>query len=137
MRSGAWRKRRGRQAEGAARVSGFATIAALWRELGPLRFFLLTGMVCALVAGFIIAYIALARPIGWPEAYGVTCRGRGCLFDELWHSPRLLHGGSGGELAMFAFLWFMPATAAITLAWAAIRRWARQRRNRIRPMRPD
>jgi hypothetical protein len=89
-------------------VNGFATIAALWRELGPLRFLLFASVVAMIVAGFGWIHHSLTTATGWPEAYGFSCR-RKCLLADMWHSPKLLAGGSGDELALFAVIWLLPS----------------------------
>lgn len=53
---------------------------------------------------------------GWPDAYGTSCRGRGCTIDYMIASPGLLSGG-WRELGLFLFLWSMPSFVAIVLGY--------------------
>lgn len=73
---------------------------------------------------FLLSYSGLALWLhlsvpGWPEAYGVTCRGRGCMIDWLAASPGLLSGG-WRELNLFAVLWLMPVFLASGLVYCFV-----------------
>jgi hypothetical protein len=117
-------------------VKSFTDLATAYRELGPLRFTLLVGVTVTVILALAAAFTLLAERIDWPEAYGFQCR-RKCLFENMWHSPKLLAGGSGDELALFALIWFAPfVTAAIAIP-ILTRRWRKRRRERIRPMDAD
>jgi hypothetical protein len=65
----------------------------------------------AAVAWF-IGFFWLMGKLGWPESYGFTCRGKGCLLDDMWHSPALLRHHIPYELGLFMCIW-MPAAAII------------------------
>ncbi|WP_411341853.1 hypothetical protein V6U71_08635 [Sphingopyxis sp. J-6] len=87
--------------------------ARIWSIMvGTIIFILL------LVAG----QIGFANKIGWPEAYGFDCHGRGCLLQDLYHSPSLLSGGSFYELALFAFLWAVPVIIVAAIAYALFKK---------------
>ena len=106
-------------------MSGYALI------LGPMRFRAIFGgtvVFTLLLAG---ADMWLASKIGWPEAYGFDCRGRGCWIDNLSHSPKLLRGGSAYEIGLFALLWLLPAVVVGCAVYAIFKR---RRRNPLQPM---
>lgn len=100
-------------------------------ELDPIRFSAFLAGTVVFVLSLAAADMWLSSKIGWPEAYGFTCHGRGCRIDYLIHSPALLRGGSIYELSLFALLWFMPA---ILVGCAAYAIFKRRRRNPIQPM---
>jgi len=92
-----------------------------FRKLGWRKSILLvSGLLC-----WVGAYAFLAESLDWPDAYGFYCRGRGCFFDDLWHSPALLHDGRAAALALFAWLWSMPAFVLIIWCWALWKKRAR------------
>lgn len=103
------------------------------KALGSVRFWLLVvgtvGVILLLAAGD----IWLSDKIGWPEAYGFDCHGRGCFFENLAHSPRLLRGGNIYELGLFALFWLLPAFLVAVLIYALFKRSSR-RRNRFQPL---
>lgn len=106
--------------------SGIPELKEYYQALGPLRFWSVIG---ALVA-WIGSGIWLQEAIGWPEAYGFQCRGRGCLFADIWHSPALLHHGGLLQWLLFAHFMTLPAIILITLG-IVVRRRLKQRRPRI------
>jgi len=114
-------------------VKAFTDMVAAYRELGPWRFILLVGGTVAVILAFAAIFFMFADRIGWPEAYGFQCR-RKCLLVHIWHSPKLLAGGSGDELALFALIWFFPFVAAAIAIPIVARRWLKRRRGRIRSM---
>jgi hypothetical protein len=117
-------------------VKTFSDLAALYRTLGPLRFTAIFVILTGLIVGYALVFMRLEESIGWPEAYGFSCR-RKCLLVHMWHSPKLLAGGSANELALFAMIWcFVAVPVAIALPVVA-KRWLKKRRGRIRPMRSD
>ena len=69
----------------------------------------------------------LSSKIGWPQAYGFQCYVRGCYFEYLAHSPKLLVGGRAYELGLFALLWSIPACAVVALIYF-FTRYRRRRR---------
>jgi hypothetical protein len=73
----------------------------------------------------------LSSKIGWPQAYGFQCYGRGCWMKDLAHSPALLAGGSAYELALFALLWTIPACGMATLIYVFTRFMHRRRKDLI------
>lgn len=114
-------------------MKSFTDIAELYRQLGGLRFTLFFGAIVALILGLAAVFTIQSDNVGWPENYGFTCR-RKCLFVHMWHSPKLIAGGSGDELLLFFLIWSIPlATAAIAIS-VVIRRWLKRRRDRIRPL---
>ena len=101
--------------------------------MGALRFTVFLGLVTGIVGGLTFIFIGLSNSLGWPEAYGFHCR-RKCVVANLWHSPKLLAGGSMNELALFALLW-SPLIITLALALPTLmKRWIKRRQDRIRPM---
>lgn len=115
--------------------------------LGGLLFVNLFILLPAFVADW------LSTETGWPTAYGSDCTRRGCVLVNLYHSPKLLDGGSAHELGLFALLWSWPVLLLgvviyIAQFWIrmamerrryrnhvlAARAARKRRRNRIRPM---
>lgn len=117
-------------------MNAFAGIAAFYRTAGPRRSILLFGGSIVAVAGHLFIFSRFANRIGWPEAYGFKC-GRKCMVSHMWHSPKLIAGGSADELALFAVIWIVPAALAAYAVIFVGRRWLKQRRNRIRPLGRD
>jgi hypothetical protein len=111
----------------------FRDLAALFRQMGALRFILLFGGLCAIILAYGYVYAWLGDTIGWREDYGFTCR-RKCMVQDMWHSRKLLEGGTGAELSLFALIWFIPATGAVIGLYVTARRAIARRRARIRPM---
>lgn len=112
----------------------FSDVKALYQMMGPVRFFIFAGGLTAIIFAMAGVHWWLSEQVGWPGAYGFECRGKGCLWREMWHSGRLLRRGSFYELLLFAWLWLIPFTVFMTVAIVSIRRWLENRRNRIRPM---
>jgi len=104
--------------------------------VGTLRFALVFAGLCTILFVYGYVYARLGATIGWREDYGFTCRRR-CMVEDLWHSRKLLEGGTGAELAMFALIWFVPVTVTLIGLHAAGRRAIRRQRTRIRPMPRD
>lgn len=109
-------------------------LAALFRALGPLWFILIFGGLLAVIFAYGYAYARLGATIGWREDYGFTCRRR-CLLVDMWHSRKLLEGGTGAELTMFAMIWFLPVVGTVTGLWISAKRSLGRRRERIGSMR--
>jgi hypothetical protein len=103
--------------------------------MGAPRFILLFGGLTVFIVGFGTIGWWIADIIGWPDAYGFHCRGKGCLWIELGHSYKLLRAATLYELLLFAWLWFFPASTVTTIIFILTRRWIRRRRDRIRPRR--
>ncbi|MCJ8156107.1 hypothetical protein [Sphingomonas sp. LaA6.9] len=101
------------------------------KTLGAMRLWALGVGTVLFILLLAAADIWLSNKIGWPEAYGFDCRGRGCYFQDLAHSPKLLHGGSVYELGLFCLLWLLPACVVVGVIFALFRR---RRRNAIEPM---
>lgn len=100
----------------------FSDLRSSHAELGPRRFWLLmfATVTCILVlAG---AKMWLEHKTGWPDAYGFHCRGRGCIIDDLIHSPALLRKGGRYEISLFALLWLVPAIVLGAAIVALIKR---------------
>lgn len=106
----------------------------LFYALGPVRYWMIMVGTVVFAIGFGTLVWWLSEKIGWPDAYGFHCRGKGCLLTQLWHSPALLQNPNGYTLALFAVLWFIPATTGIAVTIILVRRALVRRRNRIRPM---
>jgi len=100
--------------------TGIPELKQSYRQLGAAKFL-------SLMAG-VLAWIALLTwlsvKVDWPDAYGFHCSGRGCLFDDLWHSPALLqHGGIYAD-ALFVCMWAMIVIPAAFVIWSKLRkRW--------------
>lgn len=101
-------------------------LAGAREALGSLRFWLLATGTVLLILLWAAASMWLSNKIGWPEAYGFKCHGRGCILQDLVHSPLLLQGGSRYEFGLFALLWLLPLSLASALIYAFIRRRDRQ-----------
>lgn len=114
-------------------MQGFRDIAALFRQLGPLWFTIIFGGFAAALIGYGIVFAMLADRIGWREAYGFSCRRR-CLFVDMWHSRKLLEGGTGAELTLFAMIWFVPVMVTLIGVFFAAKRSLARHRDRIRPL---
>lgn len=107
-------------------------LASPRKALGSVRFWLLTLGTVLFILLLAAGNIWLSGKIGWPEAYGFDCHGRGCFFQDLAHSPQLLRGGSMYELGLFALLWLLPAFIVGVLIYALLKHLSR--RNHIRPI---
>lgn len=101
--------------------------------MGPLRFFLFVGTLTSAIVVYATIGWWLSNKIGWPDRFGFHCQGRGCLWVELYHSPRLLEARRRDELILFAWMWLIPVTMAVASLVVVLKRWLRQRRDRIRP----
>lgn len=113
-----------------------ANIGELFRQFGALRTILLFAALGAPLLAYGVVFARLAANIGWPEDYGFTCR-RKCMLGNMWNSHKLLAGGTGPELMLFALIWFPPVmAAAISIALLARRR-LKQKRGSIRPQGED
>ncbi len=117
-------------------MGGLANLRTSYQALGPLRFWLLLGGTILACVGFGIAHWWLAERIGWPDAYGFHCRGRGCLWREWFHSPLLLKSPNPYGLLLFALLWSVPAIVASTAVFVWLKRWLHRHRTRIRSLDP-
>lgn len=106
--------------------SGIPELRESYRTLGPLRFWTIMGVLMAWLGGGVWLQVA----VGWPEAYGFHCRGKGCLFTDIWHSPVLLHHGGLLEWLLFAHFMTLPGIFLVALV-IVVRRKFRQRRPRI------
>lgn len=105
-----------------------------YHAVGAVRYWTIMVGTVVFCIGFGTLVWWLSEKTGWPDAYGFHCRGKGCLFIELWNSPLLLQNPNGYALALFATLWFIPATTGIAVTIILARRALIRRRNRIRPM---
>ena len=115
----------------------FYKMRDLYRTMGPLRFAIFAGGLLGVVLGMALLHGWLARHIGWPEAFGFRCHGRGCWIDDLYYSPQLLKAGNGYALALFALIWSIPGIAGVWAATILIARRWKKHSDRIRPMDDD
>lgn len=96
-------------------------LVAAYRQLGPVRFSLMAGGTLAAILALVLPYVILSEKLGWPEAYGVNCP-RKCGALIIWHSPRLLAGGSADEVLLFGVIWAVPLVAAVIILLFMLRR---------------
>ncbi len=106
--------------------SGIPELKEYYRTLGPLRFWSIMGVIAAWIG----IGIWLQEAVGWPEAYGFRCHGKGCLFTDIFHSPALLHHGGLLEWLLFAHFMTLPMIFLVALG-VALRRKFQNRRPRI------
>ncbi|WP_448663130.1 hypothetical protein ACG3SL_00165 [Sphingomonas sp. CJ20] len=97
-----------------------------------MRFFQMFGWkptLALIVATVVYIFVGawLSHQLNWPDQYGLHCRGRGCLFTELYHSPALLRGGRWQEYLLFGWFWFLPVIAIAALSFGL---WDARRRSR-------
>lgn len=87
------------------------------------------------IAGWASVDHWLKEMTGWPEAYGFHCHApRGCLFQDLIYSPRLLERAGFYEVLQFAHLWVLWVLVLIVGIWLLASRRLKRHRDRIRPM---
>lgn len=110
----------------------WADLAESRKTLESLRFWLLVAGTVLFILLLAAGEMWLSDKVGWPEAYGFDCHGRGCFIQDLIHSPKLLRGGSVYEFGLFALLWALPAILVGVLVYAAFKRLSRG--NHIGPM---
>lgn len=99
--------------------SGIPELREYYRLLGPLRFWSIMAALLAWIGGG----VWLQEAVGWPEAYGFTCHGRGCLFKDIWNSPELIRHGGLLEWLLFLHFMLVPATLLGSLFYALWRRF--------------
>lgn len=99
--------------------------------LGPLRFWIVTGVTISFIFGFVAVEMWLSAKLDWPRAFGFQCHGRRCLLTKIAHSGQLLGIDSVYAWGLFALYWAMPAIFAGALAFILFKR---RRRNPILPM---
>lgn len=80
-----------------------------------------------IVATAILAWVGagwwLERKLDFPDSFGFSCSGSGCLTIEVWRSSVLLqHSPSGYDIALFVWLWSFPAAVLAVFAILALRR---------------
>jgi hypothetical protein len=102
-------------------LKAFGDLVSFYRQLGPLRFSLIAGGTLAAILALAVPYVILSEKLGWPEAYGVDCP-RKCGALIIWHSPRLLAGGSADEVLLFGVIWAVPVIAAVIMLLVILRR---------------
>ena len=113
----------------------FSDLIELYRTMGALRFFIFFGMLTAVLVAYGTVGWLLSDKIGWPDDYGFYCKGRSCLWIELYHSNLLLRKGHLYELLLFLWMWIIPMGMIVPAAFIVLKRWVKNRRNRIRPLR--
>lgn len=106
-------------------MKDFKDLASAYRQLGPVRFSLIAGGTLAAILALAVPYVILSEKLGWPEAYGVNCP-RKCGALIIWHSPRLLAGGSADEVLLFGVIWAVPLIAAVIMLLFILRRKLRR-----------
>jgi hypothetical protein len=99
----------------------FSDIGKSYKALGPAKFF---GVMAAIIAWSMLG-VWLQNEAGWPDDYGFHCSGRGCLIDDLWHSPALIQHGGGFPIALFCYFWAFLAVPIVIVAWLKLRKRAR------------
>jgi hypothetical protein len=112
----------------------FREMRSHYELMGPARFSVFFGGLTATIVAFGSLGWWLSEVIGWPEAYGFRCGGRGCYFLYLIESPKLLRSGGAYEISLFVWFWFIPAGTSASIAWVLFKRFLTRRRDRIRPM---
>lgn len=117
-------------------MQGFKDAGSPARQIGTLRFAFFVVVLVGMIVAYALIFGALADKVGWRDAYGFACR-RKCLVLDMWHSRKLIEGGTGPELALFAMIWFFPAAGSLIGAGAVAARWLKRHRNRIRPLPRD
>lgn len=85
-----------------------------YKKLGPLRFWLTVGGVILWIALNVWIRITLH----WPDHYGFRCHERGCFFEDMWYSPVLLKHGHPLEIALFMWIWALPAFIPCIIIWS-------------------
>lgn len=111
----------------------FGELKSYYGELGPVRFWAWFGGTILFILFVAAGQLWLSDKIGWPDSYGFHCERR-CWMRHLIHSPKLLRGSSAYELALFAWLWAIPASCAGIVLYALLKRWIGKRRTKILPM---
>ncbi len=112
----------------------FSDLRDLYRAMGLVRFTIFFGGVTAIIIAFSAGGTWLMDQVGWPADYGFQCRGKGCWLKYLFYSHKLLNKPDFFGLLLFAWLWLLPLAGALMLGIAVVRKWARRRKTRIRPM---
>ena len=118
-------------------MAWFREMRGYYELMGPVRFSIFFGGLTVAMVAFGAIGWWLSQIIGWPEAYGFECRGRGCLWVHLSESPKLLRNRGAYEIALFIWFWFIPAGTSATVACVLFRRFLKRRRDGIRPMEYD
>ena len=116
-------------------MASLSDFIAVYRTMGPARFFCFMAIIIAIGVGTVGVYEWLSIKLGWPDRYGLYCDGRECLWVELFHSGRLLYNGRWDELLLFVWLWSIPGIFIVAAAIVLMKRRTTHRRNRIKPMR--
>jgi hypothetical protein len=89
-----------------------------YRKIGSKKFWAIFLPVLAWIA----VGIWLELRLHFPEDYGFTCTGKGCLYVEVWHSAVLLHQHPNlFEIVLFVWLWSWPVALVSALAYAIYR----------------
>ena len=68
------------------------------------------------------AFFWLSAKTGWPQAYGYSCAGNGCLIFDAWHSPARLRQPTVYSVALFGWYWTMISAAVLLVLRAAAKR---------------
>ncbi len=102
--------------------TGIPEMREAYRQVGPRRFWTIFIVMAASIGGWAALGVWLQSEIGWPERYGFSCNGRGCLFVDIWHSLVLLQAPGGYQLGLFAWIWSMPAFFVACIVYALVKR---------------
>jgi hypothetical protein len=113
-------------------LDNFYRLKDLYQQMGAVRFLLFFGGLTLIIAAYAAVMAWLSGKNGWPTDYGFSCRGRGCLWVQLYHSPMLLRTGRLYELLLFAWLWLIPGATSIAISVILSKRWLLKRKNSIR-----
>lgn len=118
-------------------MNWFRQIHDLWTQMGAARFVLFFGLLSSATVAYVMFGMWASDRIGWPEAYGFRCQGRGCVFIQMAQSYKLLQSPTLDELIVFAWLWAIIGPAIIAAVIIVIRRKWKRHSQRIRPLRPN
>jgi hypothetical protein len=99
--------------------------------VGPLRFWIVTGVTVAFITCFVAVESWLSTMLDWPDAFGFQCHGRRCLLTKIVNSGQLLHSNSAYAWGLFALYWAMPVFFACAVIVIRVKG---RRRNTILPM---
>lgn len=86
------------------------------------RFWARLALALLSVAAWTAIGLWLKAEADWPGGYGFRCRGRGCWFAEMWHSPALLGSPGPEQIGLFVWIWSIPAFVVGALIHRRVRK---------------